>query len=315
MHGALSPDRPHCPAGRLSRRALLLGALGSGTAAVVAGCTGAPPDASSVASPAPTGASGASPSIGGPAPSDSAAPGPSAPDPSRAVDLDAVIARFAEADPVEWGLDVTGVVSELPHHEGFDVALTLDACGGPHGSGVDERLLAVLEAEDIVATLFLNQRWIEANPSRAAELAADPRWLLANHGSAHLPLSVTGRSAYDIPGTVDAAAAVQEVWSNHLVLTELVGRPPTWFRSGTAHYDEVGVAIAAALGERVAGFTVNGDGGATYSATTVAAEVASAGPGGIVIAHMNQPGSGTADGFADAIPRLREIGARFVHLP
>lgn len=298
----------------VSRRGLLLGGLVTGL--TLAGC--APSDTTA---PRATGTSTAPRSTSpeaGRTPSPTTEPTDDAPteSPTRpGIDPDEVAARFADRRPTEWGLAVTGVVTHLPADATFDVALTLDACGGPGGYGVDEKLLDLLERHEIAATLFLNQRWIEANPDRAAELAANPLYLLGNHGSAHRPLSVSGREAYGITGTADARAAVEEVWSNHQVLTELTGTPPTWFRSGTAHYDEVAVEIVEALGERVAGFSVNGDAGATHPAATVAAEVGSAVPTDIVIAHLNQPAAGTADGFAQALPRLLDAGARFVQLP
>jgi peptidoglycan/xylan/chitin deacetylase (PgdA/CDA1 family) len=158
----------------------------------------------------------------------------------------------------------------------------------------------------------LNLRWIEANRPVAERLAANPLFELANHGSRHLPLSVDGRSAYGIGGTGSAAEVADEVWANHEVLTALSGSPPQWFRSGTAHYDEVAADIAVQLGERPVGFTTNGDLGATASPAQVTAQVVSAPPGGIVIAHMNQPGSGTAAGVAAALARLQATGTRFV---
>lgn len=230
------------------------------------------------------------------------------------MDPQAVAARFRGAQPNQWGLFVDGVENEMTKtHTGSAplVALTLDACGGSSGGGVDEALLDHLMRHGIPATLFLNQRWIESNEAWARQLAGLPQFELANHGTAHRPLSISGRSAYGIHGTTSVDEVVEEIWSNHLTLSELTGHPPRWFRSGTAHYDEVAVAIARELGERVIGFTVNGDGGATYDAATVESETRKLAPGGIVIAHMNQPGSGTAAGIAAATMSLIGEGFRF----
>lgn len=194
------------------------------------------------------------------------------------------------------------------------LALTFDACGGPGGSGVDDALIDLLEREQIPATLFINRRWIDANPTVTERLVASSLFEIGNHGTRHLPLSVNGRSAYDIPGTVDAYDAAEEVWVNHETLRALMGRPPLWFRSGTAHYDEVATSIAIELGEQPVGFTTNGDFGATAGPTQVAAEVLGAPPGGIVLAHMNQPAGGTAAGVAAALGRLRSSGTRLVTL-
>ncbi|MBN1091660.1 polysaccharide deacetylase family protein [Blastococcus sp. TML/M2B] len=223
------------------------------------------------------------------------------------------MARYAGVRPTAFGLDVPGVVNRLPTAERV-VALTFDACGGTHGSGYDAALIAALRAAGAPATLFLNQRWITAHPDLAAELAADPLFELANHGTAHQPLSVTGAAAYGIAGTTGPGAAFDEVDGNTRTLTELTGAPPRFFRSGTAHYDDVAVRIAGELGQTVVNFDVNGDAGATFSAAQVTASLRSAGPGSIVIGHLNQPTGGTAAGVAAALPRLTADGFRFVQL-
>lgn len=61
---------------------------------------------------------------------------------------------------------------------------------------------------------------------------------------------------------------------------------------GTAHCDEIGAAIAADLGMPVAGFSVNGDGGATSSAAMVEAALLDVADRDIVLAHMNRRAGG-----------------------
>ncbi|MFF2081444.1 polysaccharide deacetylase family protein [Kitasatospora sp. NPDC058162] len=221
--------------------------------------------------------------------------------------------RYAALAPTAWGLDLPGVVTGLPEGQQA-TALTFDACGGPGGSRYDAELIDFLRAHDVPATLFLNARWIDANPHTFEQLAADPLFEIGNHGTVHRPLSVTGRSAEGIAGTGGVGEVYDEVAGNAHKLTELLGRPPRFFRSGTAYYDDVAVRVVADLGERIAGFTVNADGGATLPAAEVRQEVASAPPGAIVIGHMNQPGRGTARGVAAALPGLLAAGRRFVRL-
>ncbi|MFB7911250.1 polysaccharide deacetylase family protein [Kitasatospora sp. NPDC059146] len=215
--------------------------------------------------------------------------------------------------PTAWGLDLPGVVTGLPEGQQA-TALTFDACGGPGGSRYDAELIDFLRAHEVPATLFLNARWIDANPRTFEQLAADPLFEIGNHGTVHRPLSVTGRSAEGIAGTGGVGEVYDEVAGNAHKLTELLGHPPRFFRSGTAYYDDVAVRVVADLGERIAGFTVNADGGATLPAAEVRQEVASAPPGAIVIGHMNQPGHGTARGVAAALPGLLAAGRRFVRL-
>lgn len=301
----------------LSRRALLAAVAGSALAGcrlagegrgggAVGGSAGAPAVTASAA-PSVTASASVSPSASS---SPSAPPVPAAP---RALTRADVVARYGGAAPTEWGLEVAGVITELPGGERA-TALTFDACGGPGGNGYDVDLIDFLRAHAVPATLFLNARWIDANRAEFDRLAADPLFEIGNHGTVHRPLSVTGRSAYGIAGTRDAGEVYDEVTGNAEKLTGLLGHSPRFFRSGTAHYDDVATRVVADLGERVAGFTVNGDGGATLTASEVRQEVAAAPPGSIVIAHMNHPGGGTAPGFAAAVPALLAAGRRFVRL-
>ena len=247
------------------------------------------------------------------------APNPPSPQPSAAepsageVTRAEIVTRYAGVAPVAWGLDVPGVVNRLPTQDRV-VALTFDACGGGRGSGYDAALIEALQVTRTPATLFLNQRWVLAHPEVTAELAGQPLFEIANHGTQHRPLSVTGRSAYGITGTADAGEVYDEVTGNRQNLTGATGVTPRFFRSGTAHYDDVAVRIAQDLGAAVVNFDVNGDAGATLTPQEVAAALESAAPGSIVLCHMNQPDSGTAQGVATALPRLAQAGFRFVRL-
>lgn len=174
------------------------------------------------------------------------------------------MARYGHAVPHTWGFDAPAVVHALPT-TGRVIALTFDACGGPGGSGYDRALIDFLRRRDIPATLFINSRWIDANPAIFRRLAAEPLFEIANHGTRHRPLSVTGRSAYGIPGTRSAAEVYDEISGNQTKLTRLLGTPPRFFRSGTAYCDDVAARIVTALGERFVSFSVNGDGGATFT--------------------------------------------------
>jgi peptidoglycan/xylan/chitin deacetylase (PgdA/CDA1 family) len=194
------------------------------------------------------------------------------------------------------------------------VALTFDACGGRGGSGYDSALVALLRRHRIKATLFLNHRWILANREVARELAQDPLFDLANHGTRHQPLSVRGRSAYGISGTRSVREVYDEVETNAAFMADLLGRPVRLFRCGTAFYDDVAASVVRDLGMYPVGFTVNGDGGATFSARQVATAMRAVRPGAIVIGHMNHPLHATAAGMSRALPELSGAGYEFVHL-
>lgn len=220
---------------------------------------------------------------------------------------DDIVAEFSGRKPVLWGLQVPGTVASLPAGSAGTL-LTFDCCGGPGGNGVDQALIDALNRAGAPAVFFLNARWIQANPGPAKSLAENPLFEIGNHGTRHVPLSVTGRGAYGIRGTASPAEVYDEVMTNQQVLHSLTGRSSRFFRPGTAFFDEVAVAIVRRLGLEPVSFSINGDGGATYPADTVFSEVNAAKPGDVIIAHANHPGSGTAGGITRAIPALRSSG-------
>lgn len=293
----------------VTRRVLLGTGIVAGMGA--GGCSPLPdsPTSAPTARPVTTPTISPSPTTG-PVPSFSSSP--AGPDPAE------VAARFADAEPQHWGMDLPGIVAALDEPYTGDgrprVALTFDACGGRAGSGFDQELINGLIAAQVPATLFVNLRWIEANPDILEALIADPLFELGNHGTRHIPLSVTGREAYGIAGSANSREAAEEVWGCHEHLAALTGSAPRFFRSGTAHYDDVGVAIVSALGEVPVGFSTNGDAGATYPAGTVRAEVEATVAGGIVIGHFNRPDGDTAEGMLAAIRNMQAEGVEFVHL-
>ena len=313
---------------RASVRARTAGPGGGSTGArnaVPDGASDAAPDNAPDGAPAPDsglpegappeGSPDAAQDAAGPVPPAAIEPAPApaaAPPAPRAAPTEAeLVAEFSGRRPADWGLAVAGVITSTPAAQ---LALTFDACGGPGGAGCDHRLLETLRRLGVPATLFVNQRWIDANPGVARELAADPLFELANHGSRHCPLSVTGRRAYGIPGTSGVGQVYHEIMDNQAVLQALTGRPPRFFRPGTAFYDDVAVAVTRRAGLLPVNFSINADAGATLPAPAVAAALAKASAGDIVIAHFNKPGSGTAAGFEQALPRMLARGAAFAQL-
>lgn len=224
-----------------------------------------------------------------------------------------ITARYAGVIPARWGENVPGVRTRLATEDKV-IALTFDACGSPRGKGVDARLVEFLIREQIPATLFINGRWIDANPALFSQLAANPLFEIANHGTRHKPLSISGRSMYGIAGTQNAAEVVEEIELNARKIEALIGVRPKLFRSGTAYYDEIAVLIAEGLGHEVAGYSLLGDAGATWSADQVKAALLKATAGDIALLHMNHPEAGTGTGIMAVVPELRKRGFRFVRM-
>lgn len=223
------------------------------------------------------------------------------------------VTKYEKIEPKEWGERVTGVRTQMKTEEKI-IALTFDACGGPNGSGYDEELIQFLMDEKIPATLFINEQWILANKEQFLTLANHPLFQIENHGTNHKPLSVNGKEAWGIQGTNSPQEVYEEIMKNHQTVKKLTGREMTFFRSGTAYYDEVAIQIAQELGYEVVNFDILGDAGATFSSEQVKKALLGAENGSIVLLHMNQPSSGTAEGVKQAIPLLRDKGFTFVPL-
>ena len=221
---------------------------------------------------------------------------------------------LAADEPKQWGENVTGVVTTF-HSNQKEVSLTFDACGGSfRSSQYDAELIDFLITHKIPATLFINSRWIKTNPEIVQKLAANPLFEIANHGTAHRPLSVNGKSIYNIAGTTSPEEVAQEINGNGDLIEKLTGKRPRFFRSGTAYYDEQAVAIAHKNGVEIAGFSVLGDAGATFSAPKVAQQLESAHSGDILLFHMNHPESGTREGIIEGVTKLKSEGFSFVRL-
>ncbi len=221
--------------------------------------------------------------------------------------------RYAGVTPTLWGEQVPGVRTRLDTDQKV-IALTLDACGSAKGKGVDSRLMEFLVREKIPATLFINGRWIDANPELFRQLASNPLFEIANHGIRHKPASISGRSIYGINGTQNVADVVEEIERNARKIEAISGVRPKLYRSGTAYYDEIAVQVSQGLGHEVAGYSLLGDAGATWSAAQVKAALLKATSGDIALLHMNHPEAGTGAGIMAAVPELQRRGFRFVRM-
>ena len=226
--------------------------------------------------------------------------------------------RYKGRSPTRRGAAMPGISSHLaplattPTNLGYPVmALTLDACDGT----ADMRIVELVRRLRVPVTLFITNRWLNRNKAMAADLAKDPLFSFAAHGARHRPAFVDGRSAFGIKGTADIPELVEEVETNARAIAALTGKRPAWFRSGTAHYDDLAVAVIHALELDIAGYTISADAGATLPAAEVARRTLAAGHGAIILAHINHPESGTAEGLAKALPVMIQAGVRFVHLP
>lgn len=290
-------DKPTGSPG-LSRRALLLG----GGALLLSACAPASP----AATPAPT---GGSPTLDGLTGTTSSTTATSTPPPAPT--RSEIWTEFNGRKPKHFALELPGVVTQTRQ----DIALTFDACGGGKlGDGYDARVLAELEKHEVPATLFVNARWIDANPDLALDLAGHPLVELANHGWEHRPLTIAGQRAYGIKGTVGAGQVYDEIIHGRDRLAEITGQQSPWFRPGTAWADDVAIEIADRLGVTLVGFTVNADAGAGASRKAITKKLDKLRKRDIVLAHFNRPEGHTAEALAATLPRLQDTGRTFATL-
>lgn len=192
------------------------------------------------------------------------------------------------------------------------VALTLDACSGEF----DAALIGWLIQQRIPATVFVTQRWLVRNPTGLAVLRAHPTlFQIENHGARHIPAVIgAGRKVYGLPGQPDLAHLREEVVQGAQAVQTATGSAPHWYRSAAAVYDPAALSEIEHLGYRVAGFSVNVDGGATLGPAAIVRRLQQVRPGDILLAHMNHPRSGTAAGLQAGLPALLQRGWVFVRL-
>lgn len=236
----------------------------------------------------------------------SVTPPPSPPDEA------AVLRSLDGRRPRRFGDSIPGVVTRFRSDDA--IALTLDLCDGASPRAFDQELFDLLAREGIPATLFVSGRWLRHHEERLAELAKDPRYSIQNHGLSHRPCTVDGRSQYGIRGTLGLSALIEEVDQNAREIAAITGRWPRFYRSGTAHFDDVCVDALGGLRELPTGFTVAADGGLGFNARQVRAAVEGARPGSILLLHAHRPSGSSFEGLRDALPALRQRKLRFVKL-
>ncbi|MFK0331627.1 polysaccharide deacetylase family protein [Rhizobium sp. NPDC090275] len=199
--------------------------------------------------------------------------------------------------------------SEIKGHA--RVALTFDACMGK----ADERILSVLVSERIPATIFVTARWLKHNPQALQVMLANPDLFeLENHGQNHIPAVDKPVSIYGIASAGSPEAVRLEVQGGADAMLASGIPAPRWFRGSTAKYDLSSIAQIRAMGYRIAGYSVNGDGGSLLGAAITEKRISSAKDGDVVISHINQPTHAAGEGVAKAILDLKAKGTEFVRL-
>ena len=182
------------------------------------------------------------------------------------------------------------------------VALTFDIehSDRPSTAGGTDRLLDALELAEVTATLFVQGRWAEADPTTSARIGSSPH-LVGSHSHYHvrMPLLTDAGIAEDLR---DAEAAIRAATG---------AEPRPWFRC------PFGAGADDPAGYRDVGWDVDGEdwrGGRDakgLEADIVTGAIAH-GDGAVVLLH------GWPDPTPEALPgivaRLRDAGADFVRV-
>ena len=191
------------------------------------------------------------------------------------------------------------------------VALTLDACMGE----TDERILGALIDNSIPTTIFATRRWLDSNPATIKVLLQHRDLFdVQNHGAKHLPAVIGTEKPYGLEPAGTADAVFAEVLGGSEAVTQAFATTPTWYRDAGALYSKDAMALIGTMGFKIAGFSLNGDIGASAPADEARTRIAAAKPGDVIISHINQPKRSSGAGVAAGVLDLKAKGFSFVHL-
>ena len=199
----------------------------------------------------------------------------------------------------------------VPKGTGPEVAMTLDACMGE----TDMRILQPLIDREIPVTIFATKRWLDHNPVviKLLQQHAD-LFHIEDHGAQHIPAVIGNDHPYGLAPAGTAAAVQAEVMGGSIAVTEAFGTTPKWYRDASALYTRDAMALIGTLGFRIAGFSLNGDIGASVSTETALKRISAAKSGDVIISHINQPTRPAGAGVIAGILALKDRGFAFKHL-
>jgi peptidoglycan/xylan/chitin deacetylase (PgdA/CDA1 family) len=191
------------------------------------------------------------------------------------------------------------------------VALTLDACGGH----TDYRILDALVENRIPATIFVTGIWLRRNAEALAVMQAHPDLFeLEDHGARHLAAVDVQTKIYGVKAAGSSEGVKTEVEKGAAALETAGGPAPHWFRGATAKYSVSAINLIHQLGYRIAGYSLNADGGSLLGAAVTEKRVARAKDGDVIIAHINQPTHAAGAGLVKGLLALKAKGVTFVRL-
>jgi peptidoglycan/xylan/chitin deacetylase (PgdA/CDA1 family) len=137
---------------------------------------------------------------------------------------------------------------------------------------------------------------------------------IEDHGANHIPAVDRAISIYGIAAAGSPQAVASEVAGGADAIVAAGAAKPQWFRGATAKYTRTSIRQIEAMGYKIAGFSINGDGGSLLGAKVTEKHYASARDGDVIISHINQPTHSAGEGVVRGILGLKSRGFRFVLL-
>lgn len=191
------------------------------------------------------------------------------------------------------------------------VALTLDACMGK----ADERILQALIDNHIRATIFVTARWLKYNTKAVEQIKAHPDLFeVEDHGAMHRPAVDVPMSVFGLATAGSTQAVHQEVAGGADAIVKTFGHEPRWFRGATGQYTASSLKEIEAMHLKIAGYSILGDGGASFSTQKTAVTIAAAKDGDVIVAHVNQPLKPAGIGVIEGVLKLKAAGFIFLRL-
>lgn len=191
------------------------------------------------------------------------------------------------------------------------VALTLDACPG----GFDGKIAQALIEWHVPSTIFMTGAWIRSNPNAVRLIMQHPAlFAIGNHGGHHIPAVLGAYSLFGLRVAGDLQAVRAEITNGEEAIRKATGEMPRWYRGATARYSPAVVPTIAELGFSIAGYSINGDEGASLPAGGVVSRFKRARDGDVIIAHINQPHRSSGAGVIAGVRALLEQNTQFVRL-
>jgi peptidoglycan/xylan/chitin deacetylase (PgdA/CDA1 family) len=180
---------------------------------------------------------------------------------------------------------------------------------------VDDRILNALVETHIRSTIFVTARWLKYNDKVAEVFKQHPELFeIENHGAMHVPAVDEPRAVFGLAAAGSSAAVAAEVMGGAAAIEKTFGHHPHWFRGATGQYTATSLRQLEALHFKVAGFSVLGDGGASFSAAHAAHVIGAAKDGDVIVAHINQPKKPAGLGVVEGILKLKKAGFIFLRL-